>query len=244
MGKMLRRIKTILLNKLFEPYIQFGGGSIVFWDDINLGGKAILNHATNAFDGAWIKNLTIASAKIADGAIGTAKIADLAVTLAKIADGAVSAAKIATGAVGTAQLADGGVTNVKLAADVYGIVHNAPAAVTVTETTYTLKTSYAATRKGIIPLRVVMEATNPTGSGVTQNIELRVFDGTTEYTVHTVTGIAEGTSVSLELLMPYIYSKVAASVKITEIRLYSLVSATPAAGYEPTCRHVADLYDF
>jgi len=232
--KVFKRIKTILLNKLLEPYMGFGKGSIVIWDDLNLGGKSIKNHAANAFDGAWLKDGTVGGVKVSDGAITTAKIADLAVTAAKFADGAVSTPKIA----------DGAVTNIKLATDVYDIVHNAPTAVSVTETTYTLKTSYSATRKGIIPLRVVMEATNPTGSGVTQDIELRVWDGTTEYTVHTVTGIAEGTSISLELLMPHIYSKVAASVKITEVRLYSRASAAPAAGYEPTCRHVIDVYDF
>lgn len=276
-------IKALLLNKLLSPFMIIHG-PIVFWDDLDMGGREIKNLAANSFDGAWIKDNTISGAKfldgsvtsakladgavtetkladgavgtakladgavtgvkIADGAVGTAKIADLAVTGAKLADGAVGATKIADGAVGTAKIADGAVSNIKLADDIYGIVHDAPTEATVTETTLTLKTSYTATRKGLIPLRVLMKANNPSGSGCTLDMELRVYDGASEYTVHSVTGIAEGSRVKYELLMPYIYSKVAASVKLTEVRLYAKVSAAPASGYEPTVAHELDAYDF
>ncbi len=59
-------------------------------------------------------DLSVTTAKIADGAITTAKLADGAVTTAKIADLAVTTAKLADLSITTAKLADLSVTTAKL----------------------------------------------------------------------------------------------------------------------------------
>lgn len=62
-----------------------------------------------------IKDGSITTAKLADGAVTSVKIADGAVTTSKIADGNVTTAKLADGAVTTNKIADGNVTTAKLA---------------------------------------------------------------------------------------------------------------------------------
>jgi len=107
---------------------------------------------------------------------------------------------------------------------------------TVTETTEVLKEEIGPSgNKSILdPRRLLVSATNPTGSGVSLNIIIRVLyhDGT-EADLDSIT-VAEGGSVSNTYLESDFSTVIAEAKAITAIRIYAYCSATPAAGSEPS----------
>jgi len=106
----------------------------------------------------------------------------------------------------------------------------------VTETANTLKEEIGPSgNKSILdPRRLLLSASNPTGSLVTLYITIRVLyhDGT-EADLDSIT-VAEGGSVSNTYLESDFSTVIAEAKAITAIRIYAYCSATPAAGYEPS----------
>jgi hypothetical protein len=112
----------------------------------------------------------------------------------------------------------------------------AGSAQTVTETAATLKDSCGPTgnKNVLYPLNIVVDADNPTGSGVTLTVEVKLYhsDGS-ETTIDTFT-VAEGASDTKDYTTEYIAKALSEGVSVVEVRLYAYCSAAPATGYEPT----------
>jgi len=110
------------------------------------------------------------------------------------------------------------------------------AAQTVTETTATLKDSCAPTgnKKVLYPLNIVIDSSNPTGSGVTLYVEVKLLhsDGT-ETTIESYS-VAAGATDTKDYATNAIAKALKDGVSVTEVRLYAYCSATPATGAEPT----------
>jgi len=107
---------------------------------------------------------------------------------------------------------------------------------TVTETAATLKDSCAPTgnKKVLYPLNIVVDSSNPTGSLVTLNVEVKLLhsDGA-ETTIESYT-VAEGTTDTKDYAASAIAKALKDGVSATEARVYAYCSAAPAAGYEPS----------
>jgi hypothetical protein len=109
-------------------------------------------------------------------------------------------------------------------------------AVTVTETSVTLKQSVAPD-SGFYGFAYIegirVTASNPTGSGVTLYFQVKaLLDDGTEVNLSDVKSVAEGGS--FDDWLRWIYDSVGNGRTIREVRLYAYCSATPATGYEPT----------
>jgi len=107
---------------------------------------------------------------------------------------------------------------------------------TVTETVETLKDEVLPTspKNVLLPQYVYIKGNNPAGSTVTLIVSVKfVYSDGTETTLDTLT-ILEGTETT-ENYSPFDIAKIYENgVSVTGVRLYAYVSATPAAGYEPT----------
>ena len=109
-------------------------------------------------------------------------------------------------------------------------------AVTVTETTSTLKQTLAPD-SGYYGFSYVegihITANNPSGSGVTLYFQTKAYlDDGTEVALHTEQSVVEGGS--FDDWLRWFYDSIPNGKMVREIRLYAYCSATPASGYEPT----------
>jgi len=105
----------------------------------------------------------------------------------------------------------------------------------VTETTMTLKDSALPTspKNVLFPQNVYVTADNPTGSGVTLYVSVRLaHSDDTETTIENFTVPAGGTAYK-DYSPVYLAPRYKDGVSIVGVRLYAYVSATPPAGYEP-----------
>jgi len=75
----------------------------------------LIMDSNGAYDGNFLKDVSVGNAKIANAAIDSAKIVNLAVTNAKIADAAINSLKVANLAVTNAKIADAAVDTLKVA---------------------------------------------------------------------------------------------------------------------------------
>jgi len=109
---------------------------------------------------------------------------------------------------------------------------------TVTEISWALKDECLAEapREYLVALQVMIEYSNPAGSGVDLYVEVRLhFDDCTEAIVDSLM-VAEGVTDSREYLASHIARALANGKMVKAVRLYAYVSATPVGGYEPTVR--------
>jgi len=108
--------------------------------------------------------------------------------------------------------------------------------ITVTETTETLKEEVkpSGVKSVLDPRRLLISATNPTGSLITLYLIIRVLyhDGT-EADLDSIS-VSEGGSVSNTYLESDFSTVIAEAKAITAIRIYAYCSAAPASGYEPS----------
>jgi len=107
---------------------------------------------------------------------------------------------------------------------------------TVTETTLTLKDECvpSGNKRVLYPLSIVIDASNPTGSGVTLYVEVRLLHSDGTETLVDSFSVAEGTTPTKDYTSEVIAKALAEGVSVTGIRLYAYCSATPTTGYEPT----------
>lgn len=105
--------------------------------------------------------------------------------------------------------------------------------VSVLNTSKQLKAEAKTTKQYLDPSVVTVIYDNPSGSGVTLYVELALlYNDGTESPFKTLS-IAEGVSDKATILSEDIYDNVLDDKKITGIRLYAYVSATPSPGLEP-----------
>jgi len=107
---------------------------------------------------------------------------------------------------------------------------------TVTETTSTLKDECApvSPKNVLYPLNVVVNASNPTGSGVTLSVEVKLrHSDDTETTIDSFSA-AEGETAKKDYMSADIAKALKEGVSVIGARVYAYCSATPAVGFEPT----------
>lgn len=106
--------------------------------------------------------------------------------------------------------------------------------VKVTNTTQQLLLESLTTKDFLDPELVTVVFNNPSGSGVTLYLELRlVYNDGNESTFKNIT-VAEGVSDTYNILSEDIYEDILDDKRIVGIRLYGYVSSTPSSGLEPS----------
>ncbi|MEM2449039.1 MAG: hypothetical protein QXT14_08855, partial [Candidatus Bathyarchaeia archaeon] len=117
-----------------------------------------------------------------------------------------------------------------------GLRNYSGTAKTVTETVLTLKDEVGplTDRVSFLPLSIVYDASNPTGSGVTLTVVCRAVytDGTT--TDLRTDSVAAGNTLTVSFTPDGLYKLLTNGKVLQKIQLLAYCSATPAAGYEPT----------
>ena len=106
--------------------------------------------------------------------------------------------------------------------------------ITVTNTTLAKLGEVTTTKQYLDPETIDVVFNNPSGSGVTLYLVLRILysDGT-ESDFKNIT-IAEGVSDKYSILSEDIYENIEDDKQIQGIRVYGYVSSTPNSGFEPT----------